>query len=145
MKKRSYEDRIREVEHSSFTALISATVGWLMKPQHFTNDLPPSYLRDGPTNMLLLWAGFVVVYHFLYYIQPSDVWGVLVLLVDVLVGPLHLLKLTLFKRSQSFPVQHNSLTIVFWIIAWCIITIYGYPIDYAMKSITLDATISQMI
>ena len=24
-------------------------VGWLMKPQHFTNVLPSSYLRDGPT------------------------------------------------------------------------------------------------
>ena len=48
-------------------------VGWLMKPQHFTNDLPPSYLRDGSTNMLLFWARFIVIYHFLYCIQPSDV------------------------------------------------------------------------
>ena len=48
-------------------------VGWLMKPQHFTNDLPPFYPRDGLTNMLLFWAGFVVVYHSPYYVQPSDV------------------------------------------------------------------------
>ena len=76
-------------------------VEWLMKPQRFMNVLPPSYLRDGPTNMLLFWAGFIIVSHFHYYVQPSDVYGALVLFMDVLVGPLHQLKLTLSKRSKT--------------------------------------------
>ena len=94
----SYEDRICEAEHSSFIPLLfSAAGGMAHESSTFTIVLPPSYLKSGPTNILLFWAGFVVAFLFHYYIQPSDVFG-----------PLHRLKLTLWKWSQSFLVLHDS-------------------------------------
>ena len=38
-KRRAYGQRIREIEHASFTPVVmSATGGWLMKPQFSIND-----------------------------------------------------------------------------------------------------------
>ena len=74
MKKRSYEDRIREVEHSSFTPLIfSATGGMAHEAPTFYKRLA-SLLSERWTNQYAtVWAGFVVAYHSPYYVQPSDV------------------------------------------------------------------------
>jgi len=44
VKRRAYGQRIHEVKHASFTPIImSATGGWLMKPQFSTSVWPLSY------------------------------------------------------------------------------------------------------
>ena len=51
-KKRAYELRIREVEHSSFTPLVfSASGEWAMKPVFFTSDWRVYCLTNGMTLM----------------------------------------------------------------------------------------------
>jgi len=66
IKRRAYDQRIREVEHASFTLLVlSATGGYLMKPPSFTNVwllfCPPS----GGIVIPSLWAGFTATCPFL--------------------------------------------------------------------------------
>ena len=55
IKRRAYGQRIREVEHASFIPIImSATGGWLMKPQFSTSVWLPSYRLSGVMNTLVL-------------------------------------------------------------------------------------------
>ena len=52
-KKRLYEARIREVEHSSFTPLIFSATGGMANKATFTSALPPCYLTSGTQIMQL--------------------------------------------------------------------------------------------
>ena len=53
IKRRAYGQRIREVEHVSFTPIVmSATGGWLTRPQFSTSVWLPSYRLSGVMNTL---------------------------------------------------------------------------------------------
>ena len=84
IKKRSFEDRIREVEHSSFIPLIFSATGGMA----LAYVLPPSYLRDGPTNML--YFGLDLLSSLIFIIAFSQL---------MFKGFLFCSKLTLFKQS----------------------------------------------
>ena len=54
MKKRTYEARIREIEHATFAPLVFLPQeGWLMNLVHSTNAWHPCYVRSGLTHMPL--------------------------------------------------------------------------------------------
>ena len=65
MKKRAYEQRIREVEHASFTPLV---MDLRTKPAHSTKDWPPCSPLNGITPTAAHCAGCVVV-----WLSPSYV------------------------------------------------------------------------
>ena len=69
-KKCSYEARILEIEHSSFTPLIfQPQVEWLMKPPFFFTSIWLSYFRPNGTHPVqLLWDGFGAA-----FLSPSEI------------------------------------------------------------------------
>ncbi len=61
-KKRAYEQRVREIEHSSFTPLVLSASGvWALKPRFFTSVLPAFWQGSGIYTTAGLCVGCVVV------------------------------------------------------------------------------------
>ena len=75
IKKRAYESRIREVEHSTFTPLVFSATGGMAHEVtiFFKRDCLVCYLKSGRSHMLQFWDGSGVVYLFIYLDQLYSV------------------------------------------------------------------------